>query len=310
MEAVTPVIHSSGDLLADRRYGFAMALAERGDQEGAADLLAQAIEIAPHFASAWFALGQLREALGDRDGARAAFAHAQAADPDDRHGAGLRLTRLGASTPEGMSGGYVRTLFDQYAVRFDAALERLAYRGPDLLLAALQRVCKAGNRSMRFDRALDLGCGTGLAGAAIRPFCDSLVGVDASHGMVAQARRKRLYDQLVVNDIAAFLATERQAARRYDLMLAADLYPYFEDLGAILAANVPVLSAGGLVAFTVETHAGTGVLLGETLRYAHGEDNVRNAVAAAGLRLQSIDGATIRSEAGKPVPALIVIAAG
>ena len=124
MEAANRAMRSSGDLLADRRYGFAMALAERGDREGAADLLAQAVEIAPLFASGWFALGELREVLGDHAGAREAFARAQAADPDDVHGAALRSARMGTPGADTMSTGYVRTLFDQYAGRFDAALER------------------------------------------------------------------------------------------------------------------------------------------------------------------------------------------
>ncbi len=307
MEAANRAMRSSGDLLADRRYGFALALAERGDREGAADLLAQAVEIAPQFASAWFALGELREALGDSAGARAAFARAQAADPDDAHGAALRLARLGTPTPDAMSVGYVRTLFDQYAARFDAALQNLAYGGPNLLLKALAQACEANGRTMRFGRALDLGCGTGLAAAAVRPLCDLLVGVDVSSRMIAQAREKHLYDELEVSDIAAFLAAQRDAGAHYDLVLAADVFPYFGDLAPLLAAIVPVLSARALVGFTVETHAGAGVMLGEKLRYTHGEDNVRGAVAAAGLALQSIDHAAIRTEAGKPVPALIVV---
>jgi predicted TPR repeat methyltransferase len=309
MEAANRAMRSSGDLLADRRYGFAMALAERGDREGAADLLAQAVEIAPHFASGWFALGELREALGDHAGARAAFVRAHAADPDDVHGAVLRLARLGASAADGMSGGYVRTLFDQYAPRFDAALENLAYRGPSLLLAALAGACEARDRPMRFGRALDLGCGTGLAGAAVRPFCDWLAGVDASSGMVAQARHKQIYDEVEVGEVAAFLEAERGSGARYDLVLAVDVCPYFGDLIPILAGVALVLSERAMIGFTVETHAGTGVVLGEKLRYAHGEDHVRGAVAAAGLGLLSMDQAAIRAEAGKPVPALIVVAA-
>jgi predicted TPR repeat methyltransferase len=309
MEAANRAMRSSGDLLADRRYGFAMALAERGDREGAADLLAQAVEIAPQFASGWFALGELREALGDHAGAHDAFMRAQAADPDDVHGAALRLARLDSSVADAMSAGYVRTLFDQYATRFDAALENLAYRGPSLLLGALARACEASGWAMWFGRALDLGCGTGLAGAAVRPCCDWLVGVDASSGMVAQARHKQIYDELEVGEVAAFLAAQRASGARYDLVLAADVCPYFGDLAPLLAAVAPVLSERALVGFTVETHVGTGVVLGDKLRYAHGEDHVRGAVAAAGLALQSIDHAAIRTEAGKPVQALIVVAA-
>src|SRR5438552_4387725 len=82
---------SSGDLVADRRYDFARDLQLRGDLPAAADLLRQAIELAPNFASAWFTLGKIRERLGERDAAIAAFRQALRADPQDKHGAGLHL---------------------------------------------------------------------------------------------------------------------------------------------------------------------------------------------------------------------------
>jgi len=59
--ARTPLIASSGDLIADRRYGRARDYEEAGDLPAAAELLLQALERAPHFASAWFALGDIRE---------------------------------------------------------------------------------------------------------------------------------------------------------------------------------------------------------------------------------------------------------
>ncbi len=52
---------SSGDLIADRRFEFARDLQLKGDLVAAADLLLQAIELAPGFASAWFTLGEIRE---------------------------------------------------------------------------------------------------------------------------------------------------------------------------------------------------------------------------------------------------------
>lgn len=57
---------SSGDLIADRRFEFARDLQLKGDLGAAADLLEQAIEIAPNFATAWFTLGEIREKLGQR----------------------------------------------------------------------------------------------------------------------------------------------------------------------------------------------------------------------------------------------------
>ena len=58
---------SSGDLIADRRYEFARDLQLKGDLPAAADLLEQAIELAPGFISAWFTLGEIRQELGERD---------------------------------------------------------------------------------------------------------------------------------------------------------------------------------------------------------------------------------------------------
>ena len=84
-----PLFASSGDLIADRRYRWALDLAARGDCAGAADILAQAVTLAPAFAAAWAALGALRDQLGDRSGALAAFAAARDCDPDDYQGARL-----------------------------------------------------------------------------------------------------------------------------------------------------------------------------------------------------------------------------
>ena len=126
---------SSGDLMADRRFDFARDLQLKGDLAAAADLLLQATELAPDFASAWFTLGEIRELLGEREGAIAAFRTARDADPGDRNGAGLRLMRLGAADLAGMRPTYVTALFDQYAPKFEAALvDDLGYRGPALLL--------------------------------------------------------------------------------------------------------------------------------------------------------------------------------
>jgi predicted TPR repeat methyltransferase len=204
-----------------------------------------------------------------------------------------------------MTETYVRRLFDQHAPEFDAALERLGYRGPALLCDAVRAVSDA---RLRFDRALDLGCGTGLGGAAFRPHVDRLVGVDISPAMVEQARQKGLYDCLVVGDLGEFLRAEAAREARYQLVLAADVFVYCADLTAIAAAVAGVLPGGGLFAFTVETHDGTGVRLRETLRYAHATGHVRDALHRAGLNILALDPAATRNEKGGPVAGLVVVA--
>lgn len=298
---------SSGNLLADRRYEWARELAARGDHAGAADLLAQALELAPGYAAAWFALGEARALLADRGGAVAAWQQALDRDPTDRHGASLHLARLGATLPDAMPPAYVRALFDGYAPAFDTALrDRLAYCAPDLLLRAI--TAARGEAQPAFAAALDLGCGTGLAGAVLRPLAARLVGVDLSPAMLAQARGKGLYDRLAEDDIARFLSAEAAADARYDLVVAADVFVYVNDLAPLFAAAAAVLAADGLLAFTVETHDGDGVVLRETLRYAHGAAYVYHALRNAGLRTASLEPAVTRREKDAPVPGLVVVA--
>src|SRR5262249_44139430 len=123
----------------------------------------------------------------------AAFLKARAADPDDRHGAGLHLMRLGAEPMAAMPPAYVRTLFDQYAPEFDRALlEVLHYRGPRVLRDAVIAALHTAGRVPRFGRAIDLGCGTGLSARAFERYSDEMIGFDISPGLIEKARETGL----------------------------------------------------------------------------------------------------------------------
>jgi predicted TPR repeat methyltransferase len=303
---VQPVFISSGDLIADRRHQWALDYLARGDRAGAAEILEQVLETVPAFAGAWFALATIREAEGDRERAIAAFLAARNADPQDLHGARLHLARLGVgeATPAMME-THVRRMFDQHAPRFDQSLRHLDYRGPQLLVAAVAAVTLSAGRPPRFAAVLDLGCGTGLAGAAFRAAVDRLTGIDLSAAMIEETRRKALYDRLVTGELVDFLAAEAAAQMRYDLVVAADVLVYMQDLAVVAAAVRRVLVPSGLFAFTTETHAGDGVLLRESLRYAHGAAHVRAAMAGAGLDLTYSAEVSTRTDRGEPVPGLL-----
>jgi len=303
----TRLFLSSGDLIADRRFDFARDLQLKGDLAAAADLLLQAIELAPGFASAWFTLGEIRERLGERDAAIAAFRKAGIADPDDRHGARLRLMLLGAERLSDMPPAYVRALFDQYAPKFETALvDDLRYRGPALLFKAVLSVHAAVRKPAFFKRAIDLGCGTGLAATAFAGEVDEFIGVDLSPRMIERARAGGLYAELEVIEMVQGLRGRGDASA--DLILAADAMVYLADLAPVLGETRRVLTAGGLVAFTVETHDGEGVILGEGLRYAHAASHVRSRLAAAGLALALLEDLSARNEDNAPVPGLVVVA--
>ena len=298
---------SSGDMIADRRFDFARDLQLKGDLVAAADLLLQAIELVPGFASAWFTLAEIRQQLGDRDAAIAAFRQAVIADPDDRHGARLRLMRLGAEQLSDMPLAYVRALFDQYAPKFDAALvDDLGYRGPALLFRAVLSARAAVRKPAFFKRAIDLGCGTGLAATAFAKEVDEFIGIDLSPRMIERARLTGLYRELEVTEMVQGLRVRPDACA--DLILAADAMVYLADLAPVLEQARRVLMAGGLLAFTVETHGGEGVILGAGLRYAHGAGYVRRAIETAGLKLSQLEDLSTRNEDHAPVPGLVVVA--
>jgi predicted TPR repeat methyltransferase len=299
---------SSGDLMADRRFEFARDLQLKGDLAAAADLLLQAIELAPNFTTAWFTLGGIREELGEHHAAVEAFRAAQASDTDDRHGAGLRLIRLGATPLSSMPQAYVQALFDQYAPRFEASLVGdLGYRGPALLFKAVLAVRAAARKPAFFKRAIDLGCGTGLAATAFAKEVDHFTGVDLSPRMIEKSRATGRYAQLEVADMLHGLRGRPDA--NADLILAADAMVYVADIAPVLVEAARVLAAGGLLAFTTETHGGEGVILGAGLRYAHAAEYVRAAVAAAGLKMSLLEDLSARNEDNVPVPGLVVVAA-
>jgi predicted TPR repeat methyltransferase len=299
---------SSGDLMADRRFDFARDLQLNGDLAAAADLLLQATELAPGFASAWFTLGEIRQQLGERDAATAAFRKAKEADPDDRHGASLRLMLLGAQQLSAMPSAYVRALFDQYAPKFEAALVGdLGYRGPALLFKAVLAARLAVRRPAFFKRVIDLGCGTGLAARAFAAQVDHFTGIDLSPRMIERARSTGLYAALEVAEMVESLRQKPDASA--NLVLAADAMIYLADLAPLLQEVARVLVTGGLLAFTVETHGGEAIILGAGLRYAHSAGYVRGSIAEAGLALQRLEGLSARNEDNTPVPGLVVVAA-
>ena len=289
------------DLIAWRRYAYAKAAAEDGDFATAAEMFEQALEQAPDWPPAWFALAEAREKLGDVDGAADAFRKSLEADPSDVQGAAARLALLGeAEPPDALPPAYVARLFDDYAPRFNAHLtERLGYRGPELIAEALDAVAPG----RRFAHALDLGCGAGLMGGPVRERVDRLTGIDLSPAMIAKARESGLYDALETGDALGFLA--RSPSPAFDLVLAADALCYFGDLKPLFAACRRALSSGGLLAFSLETFDGEGFRLQKTMRFAHAASYVEATARDAAFAPLMLRRASTRFEAGAEAPGLI-----
>lgn len=294
---------TSGHLLADRRLAFGLSLREKGDLEGALSLIEQALELVPAWPEARFALAETLALLGRKPEALAAYRHYLAEDPADAMGAAARMHLLdGSPPPAQLPQTYLRTLFDQYAPRYEESLrQRLSYRAPELLREAVDAAQPSAGHP---EAVLDLGCGTGLAGAAFRDRASWLEGIDLSPRMVALAERKGIYDRLHVGEIAAFLAAPPRA---YGLIIAADVLVYFGELEPVFGSAAAALAPDGLCAVTLQRGEAPPFALGAEQRYRHAPDYVAQAAAASGLRVERLQEASYRTEAGQPVAGLIVL---
>jgi len=278
---------------------LAVALEAAHDLPGAVDLYQRALRVDRYQVDVLASLGRLWTVLGDIGRARSWFERALSIDPDH---AGAQAGLAALEAPEALTPAYIRTLFDQYADRFDADLTgTLKYQAPALVAALLGRCgVAAGSADL-----LDLGCGTGLSGAALKPFALAMDGIDLSPGMVAKAAGRRIYDALTVGEAEAFLAG---AAKSWDVIAAVDMLNYLGDLGPIFRGIAARLTLGGLLAGTVEKRIEGGQALSEKRRYRHGEDHVRAALDAAGLVLVELSEAVLRQEGGVPVAGLVFAA--
>jgi len=305
--SAAPSFHSSGNLNADRRYEYARDLAREGDFAAAAGLYAQTLELVPHWAPCWFAYGECLEKTGQNALAIEAFRKVIELSPADPFGAGLHIYRLGGSGGEG--GGtanhhaYVASLFDQYAPRFDTHLvQALHYRGPELMRGMLDA---GAGTARKFERFVDLGCGTGLMALALKGRYAHAYGVDLSPQMVKKARQTGLYTRVFADEMVAFL--DRAPKKTADLVLAADVLVYCGGLGAIFASVYEALMAGGWFGFSVQEFSGEGFQLGEDYRFAHSASYIRQCAANAGFEPVTLEAASTRQDRGVDVPGLLVL---
>jgi predicted TPR repeat methyltransferase len=287
----------------DAITGFALGARAQENYGDAAEWFERAAGIAPDRADLQFHLGEAYR-LGDKpDLARAAYLRSMMLDAEDRHGAAVGLSLLAQEPPpDTLPPTFVAAMFDGYAGRFNHELvDRLEYRGPEMLLAAL------GEGPCEKLTILDLGCGTGLSGELFRPIAATLEGVDLSPRMIEQAHDRAIYDRLTVAEIGAHMAELNSGS--YDLLLAADVLVYIGDLKPIFDEAFRVLRIGGRFAFSLERRLDDdhGFVLQDSRRYAHGRGSIRALAEIAGFTLLHCDEASTRLDRGEPVPGLIVV---
>ena len=256
-------------------FNLAYVTERLGDDVGAAQLLTRArqllyMRVQPHVRQV-----ELAMARGDYRAAEAPLEAALQCLPDNpslRH----MLAAVRGQTTDRAPSEYVRFTFDDFAQNFDRVLrEDLEYRVPEQLAELLAPLLRSPAQ------VIDLGCGTGLLGAALAPVGASVVGIDLSAKMLEQARQRGVYARTIQGDLVEEL--ERIAAATADAVLATDVLIYFGDLRNVFSAAARALVPGGLFAFSVEALDDGDFKLMPSGRYAHSAPYLRRLAAQARL---------------------------
>jgi len=280
-------------------------LLELGRIQEAADALQRAEVLSPDRVLTLTPLAMAQAALGQTTEAMRILERILIVEPNNREARHLQAAVMGQPA-QGVPEGYAEQLFNWLAPRFDALLAgRLQYRGPQETLALLREI--APDRGA-FTDFLDLGCGTGVIGETVGEVyrMDREVGVDVSAKMLAVAKSKGVYDELIHAHAGVYLAANRGA---FDLITAIDLFPHVGDLAEIVPLIAGALRPGGLFVYTIETLAeastDAGYKLTPTGRFTHTLPYIENLARSAGLTPVAAKTATLRQEKGAPVAAIV-----
>jgi predicted TPR repeat methyltransferase len=209
------------------------------------------------------------------------------------------LAALNGGTAGRANDVWVKATFDNFAHGFDQLLEgQLGYHVPRKLAELLMAHC-APSQAM-----LDLGCGTGLVGAALLGHGHVLIGVDLSPKMAKLARARGVYAQVECVEIHQYLTGCREGD--FDAVVAADVFIYIGDLASVFNQVSRILRPDGFFAFSVEDLAAGDYALMPTGRYAQSRAYIE-VLAASRFDIVEAATTTLRIEARIPVPGYLYV---
>lgn len=138
-----------------------------------------------------------------------------------------------------------KALYDEWSASYDAEVGEFGYVTPARCAAAL--AAYAPDKSVP---VLDFGCGTGLAGEALRNAgFEAIDGVDLSAEMLAQAKAKDIYRKLT--QITADIALGKD----YRLISAVGVIGSGAAPISVLDMLLRALPVGGKLVFSFNDHA-------------------------------------------------------
>lgn len=138
-----------------------------------------------------------------------------------------------------------KALYDEWSASYDAEVGEFGYVTPARCAAAL--AAYAPDKSVP---VLDFGCGTGLAGEALRDAgFEAIDGVDLSAEMLAQAKAKDIYRKLTQ------ITADTPLGKDYRLISAVGVIGSGAAPISVLDMLLRALPVGGKLVFSFNDHA-------------------------------------------------------
>jgi len=247
----------------------------------------------------WLGLGELAHILGRRKNARQAYERYLDLCPDNAEARHILMALSDQKAPERAPDECILQLYSRFSEFYEDNMRGdLEYEAPERMQEHLERYLERGENL----RVLELGCGTGLAGAVIRSYAGHLAGVDLSPEMVAKCQEQdALYDALHVAEITSFLEDQIVKDVSYDLIVACDTFIYFGDLAQVIGPASKLLTPNGKLVFTVEKGDMAPFKLTDSGRYSHASSHIRSVASNSNLNVIHLEEGFLRYEYGEPV---------
>ncbi len=266
-----------------------------------ADREEERVRSRPDDADGWAALGDLYYyGLGKHPDAARCYRRVIALCPENARARLLADTLSGQSKLTRVPADHVGALYNSFAGQFEQHAKERGDCSPQMLQSALGTPPPTACLDV-----LDLGCGTGLCGVQFRGWAKSLVGVDLAANMLAEARKRGIYDELIEGDLLAALQSRRE---RFDLVVASDVLLFLGDLGPLFTAVHKALRPGGRFAFTIDLLEGDGDFkLMPWIHFAHSLTYVQHLAAASPLQTICMQKVFFPRDGGHEAPGFVIV---
>ncbi len=280
--------------------------------QDAIDYFNQALAQSPNNVELLFSLAEVQIKEDNTEKAIALLNRCQALDSNQKDKINIMLARLGATDlPERYPDEMTLSTYKDKSENWDQDVHRNEhqYFGPKLI----EQTLKNYRPEISTLSVLDLGCGTGACGEFLRDISEALVGVDLSPDMLAVAKQKNIYDELIAAELTDYL---ENSSSSFDLVTAAGVFILIGSLIKPFQLVAQHLEPEGLFILTLykgednkseSKHTESGVSLRHNLHFSHNITHIKKSALAAGLSIEVIEEVVHETDNNQPQAGYIVL---